>query len=65
MVRFLIYLMIGSCSDIVFAIVILAQQMANPSNKYYQAELHLCKYQIVYDRLITEFIVAYSNSDWA
>ena len=71
MVESLIYLMIGSCPDIGFVVVKLAQQMANLSNEYYQAGLHLyryllntCKYQIVYNRLIAEFIVAHSNLDW-
>jgi len=35
MVGFLMYLMIGSCFDIGFAIVKLAQQMANLSNEHY------------------------------
>ena len=33
------YLMIGLCSDIEFAVVKLVQQMEDPSNKYYQAQL--------------------------
>jgi len=40
----LIYLMIGSHPGMGFAVVKLAQQMANLSNKHYQAELYLCKY---------------------
>ena len=35
MVRSLMYLMIGSYSNIEFAVVKLAQQMANPSNEHY------------------------------
>jgi len=38
------YLMVGSCSDIGFAIFKLTQQMENISNEHYQAGLHLCKY---------------------
>ena len=64
--------MIGSHSDIEFAIVKLAQQIANFLNKHYQAGLYLYrylinthKYQIVYNRLSNKFIVAYSDSDWA
>ena len=71
MVESLMYLMIGSCPDIGFAVVKLAQQMANSSNEHYQAGLHLCryllntcKYQIVYDRLSNESIVTHSDSDW-
>jgi len=65
------YLMIDLHPNIGFAIVKLAQQMANLSNEHYQVGLHLyryllstCKYQIVYDRLSNESIVAHSNSDW-
>jgi len=64
--------MIGSHSDIGFAIVKLAQQMANLSNEHYQAGLHLYryllnthKYQIVYEGLSNESIVAHSDLDWA
>jgi len=40
----LIYLMISSRSDIGFAVIKLAQQMANPSNNHYRVGLHLCRY---------------------
>jgi len=40
----LMYLMIGSRPDIGFAVVKLAQQMANPSNNHYRVGLHLCRY---------------------
>ena len=60
------YLMIGSRPDIGFAVVKLAQQMANPSNDHYQVGLHLCRYllatcryQLVYNRLSNELLVAY------
>ena len=36
--------MIGSCPNIGFAVVKLAQQIENSSNKHYQAGLHLCRY---------------------
>jgi len=71
MVGFLMYLMIGSCSDIEFSVVRLAQQMVNPSNEHYWAGLHLCryllntcKYQIVYDGLSNKSVVAHSDLDW-
>ena len=72
MVESLMYLMIGSCPDIGFAVVRLAQQMENLSNKHYHAKLHLCKYLlntckywIVYDRLSNESVIVHSDSDWA
>ena len=59
------YLMIG------FAVVKLAQQMANPSNDHYQVGLHLCRYLLaicrywlVYNGLNNKLLVAYSDSDW-
>jgi len=63
--------MIGSRPDIGFAVVKLAQQMANPSNNHYQVGLHLCRYllatrryQLVYNGLSNKSLVAYSDSDW-
>jgi len=67
----LIYLMISLRPDIGFAVIKLAQQMANSSNDHYQARLHLCryllathKYQLVYNELSNESFIAYSDSDW-
>jgi len=63
--------MIGSRPDIGFAVVNLAQQMANPSNDHYQVGLHLCryllatcKYWLVYNGLSNELLITYSNSNW-
>jgi len=63
--------MIGSRPDIGFAVVKLAQQMANPSNNHYRVGLHLCRYLLatcrywlVYNRLSNKLLVAYSDSDW-
>jgi len=71
LVGFLMYLMIGSRPDISFAVVKLAQQMANPSNDHYRVGLHLCRYllatcryRLVYNGLSNESLVAYSDSDW-
>ena len=62
---------LGSRPDIGFTVVKLAQQMANPSNDHYQVGLHLCRYflathryQLVYNGLSNELLVAYSDSDW-
>ena len=69
-VRSLIYLMISSCSDIGFAVVKLVQQIMNLLNEYHQVGLHFymyllntCNYQIVYNRLSNESVVAHSDSD--
>ena len=65
------YLMIGSRPDIGFAVVKLAQQMADPSNNHYQVGLHLCRYlfathryRLVYNGLSNELLVVYSDSNW-
>jgi len=67
----LMYLIIGSRPDIGFAVVKLAQQIANPSNNHYQVGLYLCRYLLstcrywlVYNGLSNELLVAYSDSDW-
>jgi len=44
MVESLMYLIIGSHPNIEFAVDKLAQQIANLSNRHYQAGLYLCKY---------------------
>jgi len=63
--------MIGSCPDIEFTVVKLAQQIANLLNEYYQTEFHLCKYLlntckywIIYNRLSNESVVVHFDSDW-
>jgi len=71
LVGFLIYLIIGLGLDIGFAVVKLAQQIANPSNDHYRVGLYLCRYLLatcrywlVYNRLSNKLLVAYSDSDW-
>ena len=63
--------MIGSYSDIEFAVIKLAQWIANPLNKHHQAKLHfcryllnICKYWIVYNELNIKSVIAHSDSDW-
>ena len=64
------YLIIGSRPDIGFAVIKLAQQIANSSNNHYQVGLHLCRYllathryRLVYNGLSNESLVVYSDSD--
>jgi len=45
--------------------------MVNPSNNHYQVGLHFCKYllathryQLVYNGLSNELLIAYSDSNW-
>jgi len=65
LVSSLMYLIIGLGPNIGFVVVKLAQQIANPSNDYYQVGLHLCRYLLatcrywlVYNRLSNELLVA-------
>jgi len=67
----LMYLMIGLRPDIGFAVIKLAQQMANPFNNHYRVGLHLCRYLLatrrywlVYNGLSNKSLIAYSDSDW-
>ena len=68
----LMYLIINLRLDIGFAVVKLAQQMANPSNDHYQVGLHLCryllaicKYQLVCNGSSNKLLVAYSDFNWS
>ena len=65
LVSSLMYLIIGLGPNIGFVVVKLAQQIANPSNDYYQVGLHLCRYLLatcrywlVYNRLSNKLLVA-------
>jgi hypothetical protein len=68
----LIYIMLGTCPDIAFAVTKLAQFLANPSQDHVNKALHVChylistrKYCLVYNGESGAGLIAYSNSDWA
>ena len=68
----LLYLMLGTCPDIAFAVTKLAQHAANPSKEHLKRVLYIChylvgtsKYQLTYNGTSDEGISACTDSDWA
>ena len=68
----LLYLMLGTCPDIAFAVTKLAQHAANPSKEHLKQALYIChylvgtsKYQLTYNGTSGEGISACTDSDWA
>jgi Reverse transcriptase (RNA-dependent DNA polymerase) len=68
----LLYLMIGTCPDISYAVTHLSQFSINPSEDHYKAALHICRYlastqdyKLVYGKTADKGLMAYTDSDWA
>ena len=68
----LLYLMLGTCPDIAFAVTKLVQYAANPSKERLKRVLYIChylvgtpKYRLTYDGESGEGISACTDSDWA
>jgi len=68
----LLYLIIGTCPDICFAVIKLSQFSANPAQEHVDRALSIFKYlvgtknhRLIYDGEIKEGIKAYTDSDWA
>jgi len=68
----LLYLMLGTCSDIAFAVIKLSQFSANPSKEHYEWAKYICRYlagtkdyTMVFDGNTNEGLIAHSDSDWA
>ena len=68
----LLYLMIGTCPDIAFAVTHLSQLSTNPTKNHYKAAQHVCHYlvgthdyKLVYTHEEDKGLVTYTNSDWA
>ena len=66
------YLMIGTHSDIFFAVIKLAQMTANPTQEHIDKALYVLRYlvgtsnyAIVYNGSSNQGLVAWTNSDWA
>jgi Reverse transcriptase (RNA-dependent DNA polymerase) len=70
-IRSLLYLMIGTCPDISYAVTHLSQFTMNPSEDHYKAALHICRYlasthyKLVYSKTADKGLMAYTDSDWA
>ena len=68
----LLYLMIGTRPDIVFAVTKLAQFAARPSEEHFNKALYICrylrgtsKYCLTYDGTSGQGLIACTDSDWA
>ena len=68
----LLYLIIGTCPDIAFAVTHLSQFSTNPTEDHYKAAQHICcylvgtcDYKLVYTCEEDKGLVAYTDSDWA
>jgi hypothetical protein len=68
----LLYLMIGTCPDISYAVMHLSQFSMNPSEDHYKAVLHICRYlagtqdyKLVYGKTADKGLMAYMDSNWA
>ena len=68
----LLYLIIGTCPNIAFAVTHLSQFSTNPTEDHYKAAQHICRYlvgthdyKLVYTCEEDKGLVAYTDSDWA
>jgi Reverse transcriptase (RNA-dependent DNA polymerase) len=68
----LLYLMIGTCPDIAFAVTRLAQFSANPSQEHFEQAKYICQYlagtrssSLVFKHAPGKGLAAYMDSDWA
>jgi Reverse transcriptase (RNA-dependent DNA polymerase) len=68
----LLYIMLGTCPDIAFAVTKLSQHATNPSEDHLSRALYICHYllgtldyALVYDGPSNSGLEAYANSDWA
>jgi hypothetical protein len=67
----LLYLMLGTCPDICFAITKMSQFSANPSQEHLDKAMYICKYlagtsryALVYNGCSQKGLLAYTDSDW-
>ena len=68
----ILYLMIGTCPDIAFAVTHLSQFSTNPTKDHYWAAVHICRYlvgswdyKLIYSQDADKGLVAFTNSSWA
>lgn len=67
----LLYIMLGTCPDIAFAVTKLAQQSANPSQDHLDKALYICRYlkgtrdyRLEYECNSDLGLYAYTDADW-
>jgi len=68
----LLYLMLGTCPDITFAVIKLSQFSANPSKEHFERAKYICHYlagikdyTMIFDGNTNEGLIVHSDSDWA
>jgi len=71
-IRSLLYLMLGTCPDIAFAVIKMSQFSANPSQDHLEKAMYIMcyligtqDYHVVYDGRINEGLIAHTDLDWA
>ena len=68
----LLYIMLGTRPDILYAVTKLSQFAVNPSREHLDKALYICRYlagtadyALVYDGPLNKGLIAYTDSDWA
>ena len=68
----LLYIMLGTCPDITYAVTKLAQFSTNPSHEHMEKAKYICRYlnstadyALVFDGSSGEGVIGYTDSDWA
>ena len=68
----LLYLMLGTCPDIAYAVIALSKHAAKPSKEHLNRVFCICHYllgtryySLVFDGSTKAGLIAYTNSDWA
>ena len=71
-IGFLLYVMLGTCPDICYAVTKLAQFSINPSKEHMDKAKYIIHYllstkdySLVFDGASGKGLIAYINSDWA
>jgi len=71
-IRSLLYLMLGTCLDIMFMVIKMSQFLANPSQDHLNKAMYIMhylmgtqSYHVVYDGNLNEGLIAHSDLDWA
>jgi len=67
----LLYIMLGTCPDIAYAVTHLSQFSANPSKEYLDKTLYICcylagtrDYALIYDGTSDQRLEGYTDADW-
>ena len=71
-VRSLLYLMLGTCPNIAYAVIALSKHATKPSKEHLDRAFYICHYllgthyySLVFDGSTKAGLIAYTDSDWA